>query len=131
MIAWSEISQGKQLACNTRLLETLLLAALFTDIVTQTGIIHASEELIVQPYRVLGLCCFCKPRCLAAFAAMTDGTAKHFEGRAPDKMLSQAWSTSTLDAGIAVVNGQQVKAEPHDEELCNLQAQLQDCLYGL
>ena len=67
---------------------------------------------------------------MAAFAAMTDGTAKHFEGQAPDKMLSKAWSTTTLDAGIAVVNGQQIKVESPDDELCDLQAQLQDCFCG-
>ena len=57
---------------------------------------------------------------------MEKDLGKHPEGQAPEKMLSQAWSTATLEAGIAVVQGQQVKAED-DEEVLSLQAQLQDC----
>ena len=54
----------------------------------------------------------------------------HPEDQGPEKMLSQAWSTATLEAGIAVVQGQQVKAE-EDDEVLNLEAQLQDCLWSM
>ena len=54
---------------------------------------------------------------------------KHQEGQAPAKMFSQAWSTSTLDQGIAIVQGQQMKDEADDEELQSLNAELQDSLY--
>ena len=57
--------------------------------------------------------------------------AKHVEGEAPAKMLSQAWSTSTLDKGIDIVQGQQIKMEPEDEELSKLNAPLQDSLQVL
>ena len=44
----------------------------------------------------------------------------------PTKLLSQAWSTATLQEGIQALHNQQVKTED-DTDLLAMEARLEDC----
>ena len=48
------------------------------------------------------------------------------EADEPTKLLSQAWSTATLQEGIEALHNQQVKTED-DSELLAMEARLEDC----